>query len=128
MTAPAPVYAFTPRRDPTSGEVVLDGNRWAASPAPMAEVVLMVLRTRRGQCLADPTLGVAWDRVNKIGTGAAATAKAVIEEALRFLVNDGQIARLAVKAEVDARAGALAYEVTFTDPRLDRRSTIRGAV
>lgn len=121
----APPYAVTRRRDPTSGEVAFDGNRWAASASPMTEVVLMVLRTPRGSN-ADVTLGVDWSRVRKLGTGAAAAAKAAIEEALRFLVASGQIARLSVEAEVDAGAGRLLYSVTFTDPRLDRRPTIRG--
>lgn len=121
----APVYAVTRRRDPTSGEALFDGNRWATSPSPMVEVVLMVLRTPLG-ANADVTLGVDWRRVDKLGTGAAATAKAAIEEALRFLVASGQIARLAVEAEVDARRGALLYSVSFTDPRLARRPTIRG--
>ncbi len=128
MSASAPVYAVTRRRDPTSGEVVFDGNRWSSSPSPMAEVVLMALRSRRGQCLADVTFGVPWDRVRKLGTGAAAAAKAAIEEGLRYLVSEGSIARLAVEAEVDAQRGALLYSVTFTDPRLDRRVRINGAV
>lgn len=121
----APVYAVTRRRDPTSGEAQFDGNRWAAASSPMVEVVLMVLRTPLGTN-ADVTLGVDWSRVNKLGTGAAATAKAAIEEALRYLVASGQITRLAVEAEVDAGAGRLLYSVTFTDPRLARRPTIRG--
>lgn len=121
-----PVYAYTRRRDATSGEVQFDGNRWASSPAPMAEVVLMVLRTQTGTN-ADVTFGVDWRRVRKLGTGAAATCKAAIEEGLRYLVAAGQIERLAVETEADVMRGLMLYTVSFTDPRLDRRSTIRGS-
>lgn len=120
------VYATTRRRDPTSGEALYDGNRWATSTSPMTEVVLMVLRTQRGTN-ADVTFGVDWKRVQKLGTGAAATCKAAIEDGLRYLVGAGQITRLVVECEVDVSRGMILYNVTFTDPRLASRPTIRGS-
>lgn len=122
------VYAYTQRHDPTTGEPVLDANRRAESPAPQTERALMALRTTRGSCLADPDFGVEWARVNKLGTGAAATARDVITAALAFLVSDGSIAGLSVECEVDVQRGLLLYDVSFTDPRLDRRARIRGEV
>lgn len=124
----SPPYAYTQRHDPTSGEPILVGNQRAESTAPQTERALMTLRTTRGLCLADPTFGVEWGRVDKLGTGAAATARAVISEALAYMVSDGSIASLTVECEVDVGRGMLLYEVTFTDPRLDRRARIRGEV
>jgi hypothetical protein len=123
-----PVYAYTRRREVSTGEVVFDGTRWAVSASPMVEVVLMVLRTTRGTCAADPTFGVDWRRIRKFVTGTPATARAAIEEGLRYLVTDGQIAGLSVETEADVRRGLLAYSVTFTDPRLDRRVRINGSI
>ena len=124
----APVYAVTRKRNPTTGEVLIDGNRWVTATSPMIEVVLMVLRTSRGLCAADPTFGVDWNRVRKFVTGTPATARAVIEEGLRYLVTAGQIADLTVEATADVRAGLLVYTVSFTDPRLDRRARVNGSI
>jgi hypothetical protein len=124
----APVYAVTRKRNPTTGEVLIDGNRWVTATSPMIEVVLMALRTSRGLCAADPTFGVDWKRVRKFVTGTPATARAVIEEGLRYLVTAGQVADLTVEVEADVRAGLLLYVVSFTDPRLDVRGRIRGSI
>ena len=40
------LYAYTRRRDPTTGDVLFAGNSWIESPSPQAERVLMILRTR----------------------------------------------------------------------------------
>ena len=122
------LYAYTRRRDPTTGEVLFTGNNWIASPSPQAERVLMILRTPRGTCLVDPSLGVEWSRVDKLGTGAASTARDVILAALAFVVAAGDITALVVSCEVDVQRGLLLYDVSFSDPRLDRRARIRGEV
>lgn len=124
----SPVYAHTRRRDPTTGELAFDGNRWSASPSPQAEVVLFVLRTQRGMCLVDPDLGVDWRRIDKLAAGAASTARDAIVASLRFLTSAGAVENLTVQAEVDASRGLLKYDVAFTDPRLARRARIRGEV
>lgn len=120
------VYAYTQRHDPTTGAPILDGNQRAASTAPQTERALMALRTPKGSCLVDPEFGVDWSRVTKLGTGAAATAKAVITAGLAFMVADGGITNLTVLCEVDVSRGLLLYDVSFTDPRFDRRARIRG--
>lgn len=122
------LYAYTRRRDPTTGDVLFAGNNWIESPSPQAERVLMILRTPRGTCLVDPALGVEWSRVDKLGTGAASTARDVILAALAFVVAAGDITSLVVSCEVDVPRGLLLYDVSFSDPRLDRRARIRGEV
>ena len=48
--------------------------------------------------------------------------------ALAFVVAAGDITALVVSCEVDVPRGLLLYDVSFTDPRLDRRARIRGEV
>ena len=48
--------------------------------------------------------------------------------ALAFVVAAGDITALMVSCEVDVQRGLLLYDVSFTDPRLDRRARIRGEV
>ncbi len=122
------IYAYTQRHDPTTGEPILVGNERAESTAPQTERALMALRTSKGSCLVDPDFGVEWSRITKIGTGAAATAKAIITAGLAFLTRDDSITNLVVACEVDAQRGLLLYDVSFTDPRLDRRARIQGEV
>lgn len=112
------VYAYTRHRDPTSGEVILSGNEWEASRAPMTEVVAMTLRTWAGTCAVDPALGVAWATVNRLAPGAAATVQYVISQALARYVSAGLITGLAVAA-TQAASTRIDYVVSFSDPRMD---------
>ena len=56
--------------DPVTSVAVFD---LAASPA--LELVKRILRTPRGACLLDPTLGVDWTKVDPLGTNAEATGE-----------------------------------------------------
>ena len=47
---------------------------------------------------------------------------------LAFVVAAGDITSLVVSCEVDVPRGLLLYDVSFSDPRLDRRARIRGEV
>jgi len=115
MTLP---YAYTRRRNPTTGDVLLSGNEWPPSLAPMTEVVTMTLRTWAGSCACDPGLGVAWATVNKLAPGAAALTQYVIEQALARYVSAGLMTGLAVAA-VQASTNRIEYTITFSDPRMD---------
>ena len=122
-------YAYTRKRSPSSGEPVMDvapnANRWAASRAPMTEVVAMVMRSQLGGCALDPGLGVNWKAIDRLSTGAASTARFVIEQGLARYVSAGLLTNLVVGAVV---AGSrVEWEVTFTDPRAQTRPRITGS-
>lgn len=119
----AAYYAVTRTLDAGTGDVSMDGAGWLPG-APMTEVVKRVLRTPRGRYLPDPTFGVDWKKVDKAGAGAAATAKKVIEAALKPYVDRGQLSSLSVSTERSGRA--LLYEVAFVDPRTKVRDTVTG--
>lgn len=121
-------YALTRARRPADGAVLMDSrtNSWLAASSPMAEVVANELRTEKGECLADPDMGVEWKKVRKNSIGAPATAKALIEAALRRHVTAGRITLVSVVVEVSAARGTLAYEVVFTDVRAGAQQTVTG--
>ncbi len=103
--------------DPETGDLVFNDatGSWLESPSPAMEVVALVLRTPRGSCPLDPTLGVEWDKVDKILPNATATCRAVILEGLQGLVEDGTIADLSITVDQPS-VRALTYVVAFTDP------------
>lgn len=122
MTA---VYAYTRSRAPQTGEVLLVGNTWVESPAPMAEVLAMTMRTQAGACAVDPGLGVNWRAVDKLAPGAAATAQYVIEQSLARYVVAGLIRNVAVTATNTGTR--IDYTVTYVDTRQPAaRPRIRG--
>ena len=122
MTRP---YAYTRSRAPTTGEVLLAGNEWVASTAPMSEVVAMTMRTQSGACVLDPGLGVNWRAVDRLAPGAAATAQYVIEQSLARYVTAGLIRAVAVTATNTGTR--IDYTVTYVDPRQPAaRPRIRG--
>lgn len=124
MTIP---YAYTRRRDPQTGQVLLDGNEWERSPSPMSEVVAMTLRTQLGACAVDPGLGVNWSAIDKLAPGAAATTRYVIEQGLARYVAAGLIRSVGVTAT--NRGSFVEYTVTYVDPRMPAaRPRINGAV
>lgn len=125
MTTP---YAVTRKRTPTTGDPLMDGNEWERATAPMSEVVAMTMRTQAGACAVDVGLGVDWNAVNKLQTGAEATARYVIEKALARYVAAGLITKPLVTATI--AGNWLVWSVTYTDPRdtASRPRTITGAV
>lgn len=122
----SPPYAYTRRRDPQTGEVLLDGNVWERSPAPMSEVVAMTIRTQAGACAIDPGLGVDWRSIDRLGPGATATAQHAIEQALARYVAAGLIR--AVSVTTGRQGSLITYNVTYIDPRMPAtRQRINGA-
>jgi hypothetical protein len=126
MTTP---YTITRKRAPTTGEPLMaaapNANRWAIAAAPMTEPVAMTMRSQLGACALDPSLGVNWRAIDKLRTGASATARFVIEQALARYVTAGLIANVVVAAEV---VGArVEWDVAFTDPRTKTRPRITGS-
>lgn len=125
MTTP---YAVTRKRNPSTGDPLMDGNEWERAVAPMSEVVAMTMRTQAGACAVDVGLGVDWNAVQKFQTGAEATARYVIEKGLARYVASGLITKPLVTASI--RGNWLEWTVTYTDPRdaAARPRTITGAV
>lgn len=120
-------YAVTRARDVDS-EVKWDATRntWKRASSPAAEMVLLALRTPRGRCLVDTDMGVPWDKVDKLRTDAAATAKAIILAALKPMVDAGQIRDVVVSVEVYPARGALLFDVAFVDVQLQTRERVTG--
>lgn len=121
------VYARTRRRNPATGEVLMSGNTWELAPAPAAEIVAMTLRTQLGACALDLGLGVDWESLRKVATGAPASARAAILAGLDRLVRAGVIADLAVTVRGDS-GDRLLYEIQYRDTRSAGRTRITGAV
>ncbi len=116
------VYA-TSRRLTTSGDYQWSSTGFAVSPSPAASAVLFVLRTRQGECLAAPELGVPWP--TKLGTNAEGSVRAAILAGLAGLVRRGTIDRVEVQVD-EQPGGTIAFEVSFDDVRARTRETVRG--
>lgn len=125
MTAP---YAYTRSRAPSSGDVLMSpapfANLWLPAVAPMAQVVAMVMRSQAGGCAVDPGLGINWRSIDRLTTGAASTARFVIEAGLARYVAAGLITNLVVTADVVG--SRVEWVVTYTDPRTQTRPRISG--
>lgn len=118
-------YAYARTLNPQTGDWTFT-TTFPGSPSPATELVKRILRTTKGQCLLDPTMGVDWAKVDPLGTGAASLADTLIRSALAGLVTRGVIAGLSVAVEVDGQAGRLLYAATFTDVRLAQPQVVRG--
>lgn len=121
-------YSLTRARTPSTGEVLMTGNTWRRSTAPMAEIIAMTLRTQLGGCLVAPTLGIDWASIAKLGTGAATTARTTILAGLGRYVRSGQITDLTV--DTVTKDGRLEYTIAYRDPRATTllRTRITGAI
>lgn len=121
-------YAVTRARTPSTGEVLMTGNNWRRSTAPMSEIIAMTLRTQLGGCLVAPTLGIDWASIAKLGTGAATTARTTILAGLGRYVRSGQITDLTV--DTVTAGGRLEYTIAYRDPRATTllRTRITGAI
>ena len=51
---------LTPAIDPETGDLLLDDGSLAWAPSAAIGLIVWVLRTPLGKCLADPALGVDW--------------------------------------------------------------------
>lgn len=114
----------TSRRLTTAGDYVWSTSGFAATPSPAASMVLFVLRTTQGQCLALPDVGVPWP--TKLGTNAAASVRTAILAGLADLLRRGVIDQVDVRTEEQPN-GTMLFEVTFRDVRAGTRESVRGA-
>ena len=121
-------YAVTRARTPSTGDVLMTGNNWRRSTAPMSEIIAMALRTQLGGCLVAPTLGIDWASIAKLGTGAATTARTTILAGLGRYVRSGQITDLTV--DTVTTGDRLEYTIAYRDPRATTllRTRITGAI
>jgi len=116
---PINAYAYCRRLDAQTGAVLMDGTTWAASPAPMLDVVLRVLRTPLGKYLPDKTFGVDYNLLQKITPTTGAAWRAEIIRATKRYVDLGLISPPVIT--LDVTSSSLVYEVAFHDIRADQR-------
>lgn len=114
-------YAYCRKLDPKTGDVVMNGATWQASSTPMLEVVLRVVRTPLGKCLANAKFGVNYDLLQKVLPTTAASWRAEILRALRPYVDLNLISP--PKVTVDTDGSQMVYEVTFVDIRGKQNAT-----
>lgn len=122
-------YAYT-RQLTAAGLYVYDAaTTYTESPSPAEEIVLRIVRTSRGQCQAQPALGVEWAKLQKLAANAPSQCRSLLVAALLPLQTAGTITSLVVTATADPPRGLLAFQIDFEDPRLPapvRRRTVRG--
>ena len=120
-------YALTRSRDGADGEVRYDTarNTWQAAQSPATELVVIALRTQRGECLVDRELGVDWKAVDKLRIDARETARAVILAGLRRYVTSGAIAEVTADVKVFPARGLIEFSVSFVDVRLSTQTRQR---
>ena len=109
---------YTRAIDAQTGQLLFDTiqHTWPASPAPMRDVVVRVLRTPRGSCLASPSFGLDYSKLDKASPQLAATFEAAALAALAYLTSAGLITDVRTLASVER--STLRYTVTFRDPNL----------
>lgn len=114
MAAPR-FYAVTRSLNPNTGQPLLASGAWVRG-APMAEVIVRILRTPLGAFKPDPTFGVAYGDIDKGRENAPETLRSAITAALAKLVRNKLIENLSVV--VERYGDRLLYEVSFDDPRI----------
>lgn len=114
-------YAVTRALGAAGAPTLTTSGAWTRATSPALEQVLIILRTPLGACAVDPTLGVDWQRVDKLRLSAPADAETVIRAGLLRLVRAGTIKDLKVTTKVNAARGLLTYEVDFVDVLLSVR-------
>lgn len=120
-------YAITRALDPGTGDTLMDGSTWLHAAHPATEVVLRYLRTELGTYAPDTTVGRRFALLDKIGPSTPGLWQTETERALKPLSDNGIISALVVRCEHGGR-GAILESVEFTDPRLNRRVTLRRLV
>lgn len=120
-------YAITRSRSGATGEVQWDRTRnsWKRAASPATEMVLIAMRTQRGTCIVDPTLGIDWAAVDLLRTDAQATAQAAILAGLARYVASGTIADVTARVLVFPARGRIEFDVSFVDVRLGAQTRQR---
>ena len=114
---------LTPAIDPETGDLLLDDGSLAWAPSAAIGLIVWVLRTPLGKCLADPALGVDWTKASTDTADAPQALQRELERALRWIGEGGWARDLAVTVERGA-PGRIAYTIAFHDGTRPRR--IRG--
>lgn len=124
MVALGDYYKFTRSLDPRTGNLTMVNQRWKAG-SPAAEIVLRVLKTPKGTYLPDPTFGFDYSLLDHVRPDSEEKIKAGIRECLNYLVKDRVITDLNIKVEVDAKKKTVLFDVSFIDPLLKQRKSVR---
>lgn len=98
----------------------------ARSPSPGMSAVLLVLRTQRGESLADPELGVDWKGARRARGSRTENVRSAVLASLARLVARGVIGAPAVVVRVeDVDAGEREeVDVSFFDAALRERRSV----
>ncbi len=115
-------YLFSPALDAASGDWLAGTDRPGGAPA--TQIVLWALRTQRGGFAPDESFGADYRVVQRLTAGSQAAWKAEVERALSRFVQRGVIRDVKVTVDPPAK-GVLRFEVSFRDPRVEERSTLR---
>lgn len=120
-------YAVTKALDPLTGDYKFSGSVHTRG-SPMREIILRILRTPKGQCLANPNFGVDLSLVRKQFPNSAQNLKNSILQSLKYLVDQKLISNLTVTTESESTQGIIKYQVSFTDNQANNREidTIKG--
>lgn len=115
--------------DPATGDWIADdAGNFARTPSPGMSAVLLVLRTQRGECLADPELGVDWKGARRATGNRVENLRAAVLAGLARLVSRGVISAPAVVIRSGERLQGARDEadVSFFDPLLRERRSATG--
>lgn len=88
------------KRDPTTGDILVEGGDYVAVDNPVFDAVALLLDTRQGSCFWDLTFGSRLHELPQRGmrAGIEREAENIVAEALQRLVDAGDITELTVTA------------------------------
>lgn len=104
---------FEPAHDFNTGRFVMVGEQRSASPLPGATMAMRVLVTETGSCGFDPDYGVRPLRQRVLTQASAMEWKVNIEEALKFLDEQGSIRLMSVDTYI--RSGKMYARIVLKD-------------
>lgn len=122
---------FARKLNPSTGDWTLSAGDFARSSSPAMSAVLLVLRTQKGEALADPELGVDYKAARRATGNRAENLRAAVFAGLARLVARGVIApapAVVVRSEALPQGARDELDVTFVDPLTRERATATGVV
>lgn len=120
-------YAVTKALDPATGDYKFSGSVHTRG-SPMREIIIRILRTPKGQCLANPNFGIDLSLVRKQFPNTAQNLKNSISQSVKYLVDQNLISNLEISVDSDTSTSTLKYQISFTDNQANNREidTIKG--
>jgi len=120
-------YAVTKALDSATGDYKFSGSVHTRG-SPMREIIIRILRTPKGQCLANPSFGIDLSLVRKQFPNTAQNLKNSISQAVKYLVDQNLISNLEISVDSDTSTSTLKYQISFTDNQANNREidTIKG--